>query len=132
MQLQPFHYGYAGDLNLGFDEAIAQLKAALSRHGFGVQAEIPISEALKSKIGVDVPREVILGVCNPSLAHRAMQIEKDVTVLLPCTITLRATGAGVHISSADARMLVKMTRNEQLAPIATEAEAGILSALREL
>lgn len=132
MHLKPFTYGYTGDLNMGFEDAIIHVKNALAKQGFGVQAEIPLSYALKTKIGVDVPREVILGVCNPALAHRAMQVEKDVTVLLPCTLTIRATDGGVHISSADARMLVKMTGNEDLMPMAKEAETKILAALREL
>lgn len=132
MELKPFGYGYAGELKMGFDDAVIRLKTALARHGFGVQSEIPISDALKAKLGVEVAREVILGVCNPSLAHRAMQIDPEVTVLLPCTITVRQSGPGVHIAGADARMLVKMTGNDELTPIATEAENKLLAAMREV
>jgi uncharacterized protein (DUF302 family) len=132
MELKPFSYGYAGDLKMGFEDAVIHLKNALAKHGFGVQAEIPISYALKTKIGVDVPREVILGVCNPALAYKAMQVEKDVTVLLPCTLTVRASDGGVHISSADAETLVRMTGNQELKPIAQQAERKLLAALREL
>ena len=132
MDLRSFGYGYSGELGLDFHHAVPRVKDALARHGFGVQAEIPISDALKQKIGAEIPRELILGVCNPGLAHRAIQIEPDVTVLLPCNITIRESATGVHVSTADAKMLVNATHNPKLEPIAAEAESQLLAALREL
>ncbi len=132
MELKSFGYGYEGELALGFDEAVARTKEALARHGFGVQAEIAISQALKTKLQVDVPREVILGVCNPALAYRAIQADSHVTVLLPCNIAIRESGAGVHVATANAGMLVDLTGNPGLAPVAAEAENLLKAALGEL
>jgi uncharacterized protein (DUF302 family) len=132
MELSRFAFGYAGSVPASFDQALQRTKEVLSDHGFGVQAEIDIAQALKTKIGIDMPREVILGVCNPRLAYRAMQEEPHVTLMLPCTITVKETPTGAHIAAADAQMLVTVTQNAALANIAAEAEALILKALAEL
>ncbi len=132
MELKSFGFGFSGELALDFDQALQRAKEVLARHGFGVQAEIPISNALKSKLGVDIPREVILGVCNPSLAHRAIQIEPEITVLLPCNVTVREAGKKTRIAAGDAQSLVSLTNNPRLKEIALEAEKQLMAALAEL
>ncbi len=132
MELKSFGFGYSGELALDFDQALERTKEVLARHGFGVQAEIQISNALKSKLGVDIPREVILGVCNPSLAHRAIQIEPEITVLLPCNVTVKEAGKKTRIAAADAQSLVGLTNNPRLRDIALEAEKKLMEAMAEL
>ncbi len=132
MQVTSFGFGSAGELPLDFDEALNRTKEILARHGFGVQAEIKISEALKAKLGVETPREVILGVCNPALAYRAIQAEPGITVLLPCNVTLRETASGVHIAAANPEALVGLTGNPELAAIASEAGRHLAEALNEI
>ena len=109
MELKSFGFGHSGELDMNFEQALEHTKEVLARHGFGVQAEIQISDALKTKLDVDIPREVILGVCNPTLAYKAIQIEPQITVLLPCNVTLREGANGkTHIAAADAKKLVDM------------------------
>ncbi|MHB8302959.1 MAG: DUF302 domain-containing protein [Acidobacteriaceae bacterium] len=132
MELKSFGFGYSGELTLRFDQALERAKEVLARHGFGVQAEIQISNALKTKLGVDVPREVILGVCNPGLAYRAIQVEPEITVLLPCNVTVRETANGTHIAAADAQKLVDMANDPDLRGIALQAEKHLMEALVEL
>lgn len=132
MEIRQFHYGYEGDLPLEFDEALQRTREALARQGFGVQAEIPLSEALKAKVQADVPRELILGVCNPVLALQAMQVEPHVTVLLPCTVTVKQIPSGCRIAVANPGMLVKITENEGLWAVAKEAEQRLVAAMSEL
>lgn len=132
MEITRFGFGYAGDVRLDFDQALRHTREVLARHGFGVQAEIDISGALKSKLGVDLPREIILGVCNPPLAHRAIQAEPHITVLLPCNVTVRETNAGAHIEAANPQMLVEATHRPGLADVAAEADKILLQALAEL
>lgn len=132
MELRSFGFGSSGELALDFEQALERIKEVLARHGFGVQAEIPISNALKSKLGVDIPREVILGVCNPSLAHRAIQIEPEITVLLPCNVTVREAGKKTRIAAGDAQSLVGLTNNPRLRDIAVEAEKQLMAAMAEL
>ncbi len=132
MELKSFGFGYSGALALGFDEALQRTKEVLARHGFGVQAEIQISATLKAKLGVDIPREVILGVCNPGLAYKAIQAEPEITVLLPCNVTVRETPEGVLIGAADPRKLIEVAGNPHLKDVALQAEKLLMEALSEL
>lgn len=132
MEMKSFGFGYSGTVDLPFDQAMEQTREALARHGFGVQAEIPISQALKTKLGVDVPREVILGVCNPALAHKAIQAEPYMTVLLPCNVTVKEVQGKTQIAAADPRKLVAMAPHPDLKQVALEADRRLREALAEL
>lgn len=132
MHFEPKGYAYSGELTLPFEEALEHTKQVLAKHGFGVQSEIHISEVLKAKLKVELPREVILGVCNPALAHRAIQIEPAITLLLPCNVTVKETGSGTRIEAVSPQQLVGMARNPHLADIAAEADQQIRASLTEL
>jgi uncharacterized protein (DUF302 family) len=132
MEVKSFGFGYSGTVNMPFDQAIERTRETLARHGFGVQAEIQISQALKTKLGVDVPREVILGVCNPALAHAAIQAEPYMTVLLPCNVTVKDLQGKTQIAVADPRKLVEMAPNPRLKEMALEADRRLREALAEL
>lgn len=132
MDIIRFGYGYAGETRSKFDEALQHTKDLLAQHGFGVQAEINLSGALQAKLGVQVPREIILGVCNPRLAYRAMQEDPHITVLLPCNVTVRETATGTHIAAANPQMLVEVTHHPGLAGIASEADEILLQVLAAL
>jgi len=73
-------------LRVAFDEAITRTKEALKEEGFGVLTEINVRETLKAKIGVDYPEYIILGACNPALAHEALRLENKVGTMLPSTL----------------------------------------------
>jgi uncharacterized protein (DUF302 family) len=81
-------------LPVAFDEAVARAKEALKAEGFGVLTEINVRETLKAKIGVDYPSYVILGACNPALAHEALRLENKVGTMLPCNVVVRDAGDG--------------------------------------
>lgn len=133
MELKSFGFGHSGELDMNFEQALEHTKEVLARHGFGVQAEIQISNALKTKLGVDIPKEVILGVCNPTLAYKAIRIEPRITVLLPCNVTLKEGADGkTHIAAADARKLVGMAKHPDLKDVASQAEKQFMEALMEL
>ena len=81
-------------LPIAFDEAVTRTREALKAEGFGVLTEINVRETLKAKIGVDYPSYVILGACNPALAHEALRLENKVGTMLACNVVVRDAGAG--------------------------------------
>ena len=89
-------------LTVSFDEAVTRAKEALKAEGFGVLTEINVRETLKAKIGVDFPSYVILGACNPALAHEALRLENKVGTMLPCNVVVRDAGNGqIEVAAID-------------------------------
>jgi len=82
-------YGTTVTTDLSFDDAVARTREALQEQGFGVLTEIDVQATLKSKLDQDMEQYLILGACNPQLAHQALDIERDIGLLLPCNVDLR-------------------------------------------
>jgi uncharacterized protein (DUF302 family) len=119
-------------LNGPFDEVVASTKAALADHGFGVLTEIDMQQTLRSKLGQEIGRYVIIGACNPTLAGAALAIEPQVGVLLPCNVVVHEVEGTVHVDALDPGLMVSMTSRDELAPIAAEARRLIGDALAAL
>lgn len=123
-------YAITRTLPVPFDDALDRTRAALAEQGFGVLTEIDVAATMKTKLGIDVPQQLILGACNPPLAHRALQTEESIGVLLPCNVVVRATGpATTTVEAIDPNFLVAATANERLEPVAAEVSAKLLAAL---
>jgi uncharacterized protein (DUF302 family) len=106
-----------------FDQAVEKVTAALKSEGFGVPSEIDVKTTLRKKLDVDFRRYVILGACNPSLAHRALAAEPQIGLLLPCNVVVQeAPEGGVVVSIADPRAMFTMVDNAAVALVAAEAE----------
>jgi len=93
-------FGIQKTLDLGFDEALAKVPEALKAEGFGVLTEIDVQATLKKKLDVDFRRYRILGACNPTFAHRALQHSLDVGMLMPCNVIVYETDEGKTVVSA--------------------------------
>jgi uncharacterized protein (DUF302 family) len=119
-----FRYGFEKRLRgATFEEAVAKVTAALKREGFGVLTEIDLKEAFKRKLGVDFRRYVILGACNPNLAHQALQSEPQIGLLLPCNVVVQEGHADeVVVSVADPKAMFAVVDNAEVAPVADEAD----------
>ncbi|MGD8710648.1 MAG: DUF302 domain-containing protein, partial [Ectothiorhodospiraceae bacterium] len=91
-------YGYVKRLEDGFDDAVARVRDALAAEGFGVLSEIDVQGALKKKLDVDFRRYLILGACNPQLAHKAVQAEPHIGLLLPCNVLVQEADQGTEVS----------------------------------
>jgi uncharacterized protein (DUF302 family) len=119
-------------LDLPYDEAVPKVKDAFKAQGFGTLTEIDVQATLKEKIGHDIERYVILGVCNPNLAQRALDITRDIGLLLPCTVVVREQGDGVIVQALDPTLIASVPAIAALDPIAAEAGERIQAALDEL
>lgn len=119
-------------IHLPFDEAVATTRAALAAEGFGVLTEIDIQATMKEKLDEDYPPTLVLGACNPPLAHQAMTIAPDVATLVPCNVVLRETTDGVTVETVDPQMLVDATGAAELAPLAADLRVKIERVLSNL
>ena len=113
-------YGIIRQSKLGFNEAVSQLESALKKEGFGVLCQIDIQAKLKEKLGVDSPRYVILGACNPPLAHQALQEDVNLGLLLPCNAIVYERDGRVYAGVVDAVKMVSITAQPQMEPLARQ------------
>jgi uncharacterized protein (DUF302 family) len=127
-------WGLTTTLNASYEEAVERVTAALAEQGFGILTEIDVQATLKKRLGVAMQRYVILGACNPPLAHRAMEAEPSIGLLLPCNVIVYEgdrPGETV-VSLVDPLMMVQMSDNPALPPIAHEARTRLERVLAAL
>ena len=125
-------YGTHLTLEEPFTEAVARVRAALAGQGFGVLTEIDVTATLKAKIGADMEPYVILGACNPRLAHRVLDVDRSLGLLLPCNVVVRADGDGALVQVLDPQVMVEVPEKAELRPIADEAGRLLRAALADL
>jgi uncharacterized protein (DUF302 family) len=112
---------------LPFEATVERVKAALATEGFGVLTTIDMQATLKAKIGVELEKYVILGACNPQLAHRALNVEREIGLLLPCNVVVRDAGHGRTIVSAmDPSAALGIVENAQITSVADDARARLV------
>ena len=112
-------FGIQKTLDIDFDDALAKIPEALKAEGFGVLTEIDVKATLKKKIDVDFRRYRILGACNPSFAHKALQHSLDVGMLMPCNIIVYETDDGKTVVSAvDPMQTMAAQGDPEMAPLA--------------
>ncbi|MFN8534069.1 MAG: DUF302 domain-containing protein [Dehalococcoidia bacterium] len=123
------NYGFGARLDAPMDEAIAAVKEALKAEGFGVLTEIDVQQTLRDKIGEMIEPYVILGACNPVLAHRALAAEPEVGLLLPCNVVVRSANGASRVDIADPQAMLGIVGNPALDAVATEARTRLQRAL---
>jgi uncharacterized protein (DUF302 family) len=113
-----------------FAEVLGATRDALKDEGFGILTEIDLADTLMTKIGAEIPPQVILGACRPPLAHAATQAEPSIGVFLPCNVVVRAgDGDTTVVEAMDPDAMVQVTGNAALADVAADATARITRAL---
>ncbi|MEV7527049.1 DUF302 domain-containing protein [Agrococcus sediminis] len=123
-------YSISTTVRQPFDQALSAARDALSAQGFGVLTEIDMAATLRQKLDVEIPQQVILGACNPPLAHQALQAEESIGLLLPCNVVVRASAEGsTTVEALDPLMMLQVTGNEQLRPVAEDAARRLRAAI---
>ncbi|SFB64092.1 Uncharacterized conserved protein, DUF302 family [Amycolatopsis marina] len=120
-------------LDLPYEQAVPTVKEAFQEQGFGTLTEIDVQATLKNKLDADMEQYVILGACNPQLAHRALDIDRQIGLLLPCNVVVRAAGDNQTLVQAlDPQVMVTVPELDELQSIADDAGQRIHAALQAL
>ncbi|MCG5432649.1 DUF302 domain-containing protein [Mycobacterium sp. MYCO198283] len=125
----------ATSLKLPFDDAVARTREVLSQQGFGVLTEIDVKATLKNKLDEDMENYLILGACNPPLAHRAITAHRQIGLLLPCNVVVRSDPDDPELTLVEAmnpQLLVDVTDEPELQPIAQEVADRLKAAIEAL
>ena len=131
---QSTRYCIRTTMGLPFELALDRTRKALARQGFSIQAEIDMATSLKQKLDVLFRPYVILGACNPQLAHRALSVERDIGVLLPCNVVVYAddTPGSSVIAALDPAEVLGMSGSDEMRPVAEAIRARLEHVLKEI
>ena len=132
MNLNVTPYGFGTKTALPYEQAVQRTTELLKEEGFGVLTQIDVKQTLKEKLGVDFCRYVILGACNPPLAHRAFQAELQIGLLLPCNVVVYEDDGGSAVAFMDPAVALGVVGNDALEPIAEEARGRLLRVREKL
>jgi uncharacterized protein (DUF302 family) len=113
-------YTLSTTTDLAFPDAVARAREELANKGFGVLCEIDVQATLKQTLGVDREPYLILGACNPPLAHAALEAEPELGTLLPCNVVIYQEQGQTHIAAVDAEQMLSIVGNDELAAPASE------------
>ncbi len=123
-------YGYHRQLSgMSHAAALEAIRRALSEEGFGIITEIDMRATLKQKLDVDIPAYVILGACNPKLAHEALGQDPNIGLLLPCNVVVRETKDGVVVSAANPHAMFSVVDAPALGPLVEDVSQRVQRAL---
>jgi uncharacterized protein (DUF302 family) len=127
-------FGIARTVELPYMQAVARAREELSKEGFGVLTEIDVRDTIKKKLGKDFRRYIILGACNPPLAHRALSADLDIGLLLPCNVAIYEVSPEASMVAAFDPMSVteRMPNNEEIASVAREVRRKMARVLEAL
>ena len=125
-------YGFSKTIDLPFEAAIEKVTEELKKEGFGVLTTIDVKETLKNKIDVDFKKYTILGACNPPIAHKALQTEEELGLLLPCNVIVYEKNDKTNVSMFDPMLMTNIIENERMEPIAKEVKEKLQRVLAEV
>jgi uncharacterized protein (DUF302 family) len=119
-------------LTSDFATTVEAVREALAAQGFGVLTEIDVTATLKAKLGHDMEDYLILGACNPPLAHRALSTDRHIGMLLPCNVVIRTEDGQTVVEALDPQTMVEVAGEPELQPVADEAARRLRAALDSL
>src|SRR3569833_3780730 len=125
-------YNFAKTANIPFVQAVDKTIATLKDHGFGVLTRIDVQSTLKEKIGADFHPYVILGACNPRMAHQALQAEDKIGTMLPCNVIVQAADGRTAVAAVDPVASLQAIENAALAGIASKVRDALTAVVQSL
>ncbi len=125
-------YYFATTVDAPFQSTVEKTVAALKDHGFGVLTKIDVQGTLKEKIGADFRPYVILGACNPRLAHQALQAEDKIGTMLPCNVIVQEVGGKTEVAAIDPVASMQAIQNEKLATVASSVREQLKAVVQSL
>ena len=125
-------YTFGTRLPGGVADVRPRVEAALRAEGFGVLTEIDVAATMKAKLGIDGAPYLILGACNPPLAHRALEADPSIGALLPCNVVLRADGASTIVEAMDPAAVLGIVDSPDIADVASDARQRLRRAIDAL
>jgi uncharacterized protein (DUF302 family) len=126
-------YAFGKNVKTSYDETLGLVTQALAMEGFGVLTEIDVAATLKKKLGKDMPPYMILGACNPQLAHRAIEAEPQIGTLLPCNVVVRVGADGATIVDImDPNAVLELVDRPEIGAIASEVRQRLERVLASL
>jgi uncharacterized protein (DUF302 family) len=125
-------YGMIVRTSAPFAEAVTRVRDALRSQGFGVLTEIDVKATLHDKLGEEMEDYLILGACNPPLAHRALSTDRHIGMLLPCNVVIRTEDGQTVVEALDPQTMVEVAGEPELQPVADEAARRLRAALDSL
>jgi uncharacterized protein (DUF302 family) len=134
VRLPALRYGFQAEVAVPYDEAVALVREALAARGFGVLTEIDVKATLKQKLDVEFRPYVILGACNPSIAHQALEAERAIGLLLPCNVVVHAADAPGRsvVAVLDPVAQLGITGRDDIRLLAEQVRALLQGALEEV
>ena len=126
-------YTLAAMISRPYAEVLDATRAALSYQGFGILTEIDLAATMKAKLDVELPPQVILGACRPSLAYEALQVDPSIAAVLPCNVVVRSVDEGTTVVEAfDPEAMMGLADNVALASVSADAKQRLTAALSAL
>jgi uncharacterized protein (DUF302 family) len=125
-------YGFTRTVNLPYETAVKRVTEELKNQGFGVLTTIDVKETLKQKLNVEFTKYVILGACNPPLAHRALDVEMNIGLLLPCNVIVYEKEGKTVVGAFDPLMMVPLVGKAELGVVAAEVKQRLEAVLANI
>jgi len=130
--MQTSAYGMSKVLDCSFEDAIEKVTEELACDGFGILTEIDVKATLKKKLDVEFTTYRILGACNPHFAHKALQAEQEIGLLLPCNVIVYEDEGKITVSILDPMAIFSLVKREDVKPLAEEVKSKLTNVLERL
>jgi uncharacterized protein (DUF302 family) len=118
-------YGFTQELDMSFEAALEKVKARLKDEGFGVLTTIDVQEKFREKLDVDFKKYVILGACNPGMAHQALEAEENIGLMLPCNVIVYEKASKTLVAAIRPTVAMRMIDNADLQRVAEKVEQSL-------